>query len=602
VDFEPAGWIGFSESALSGGHGAIENSVTLFPESPSLRIGARFYDERKRDCAFNFNRRMEFRMFSKRSIPMAPGLGLAAALFLIPLEADAKARSNTQARLPNKVYLADINGDGLDDVLEFNGTKIVARRSDFAGTVILDDYLTLDSRRAKRVITGDFTYAGRREKGKDQVCAILSDNNLACYAISDDGRSMWWWFTQGTFIADNEEAIVGDWTGDGADDILVYRPSDGNLRLYSLQTSGFFFQQNTNFDLGNLASLDLRNKQLRAGDFGQQSPRPDLLVLTPGNGQVLRYDAVTYNGKTTFWWAFTTNGGMVSTDEDFTVAKIDNDGLDDVALYNRRTGGYRFFQAAYSSGWLRAISNVGVGQLPQSAGGRLFWGKFAKWPSEPGGLTRDDAFFFSGNSVVRTDSRWTGSAFTYWWAYTKTAPKYTNQQRTLYDLSSAQRLQLSNLMRTYLTEAIITEHANGHDWHHATSESFFYQHRGFITRAERFLVNNGGSLFVPMPMWNPATTIPSEFTWVKANADGSPRPALTNLSPNRPMPTGLASPAVCSYATGSDLVGAVNGWHGGVHITVGGTMANAEISPAAVIFWPWHAFVDNIYARWQDCR
>jgi hypothetical protein len=150
------------------------------------------------------------------------------------MDAEAKARCNTQARLPNNVYLADINGDGLDDVLEINGAKIVARRSDFTGAVILDDYLTLDSRRVKRVITGDFTYAGRREKGKDQVCAILSDNNLACYAISDDGKSMWWWFTQGTFIADNEEAIVVDWTGDGADDILVYRPSDGNLRLYSL--------------------------------------------------------------------------------------------------------------------------------------------------------------------------------------------------------------------------------------------------------------------------------------------------------------------------------------------------------------------------------
>jgi hypothetical protein len=68
------------------------------------------------------------------------------------------------------------------------------------------------------------------------------------------------------------------------------------------------------------------------------------------------------------------------------------------------------------------------------------------------------------------------------------------------------------------------------------------------------------------------------------------------------MPSGLASPAICSYATGTDLVNAVNGWHGSVHTTVGGTMANADISPAAVIFWPWHAFVDNIYARWQDCR
>jgi hypothetical protein len=24
-------------------------------------------------------------------------------------------------------------------------------------------------------------------------------------------------------------------------------------------------------------------------------------------------------------------------------------------------------------------------------------------------------------------------------------------------------------------------------------------------------------------------------------------------------------------------------------------------SPAALIFWPWHAYVDNVYQRWELC-
>jgi hypothetical protein len=83
-------------------------------------------------------------------------------------------------------------------------------------------------------------------------------------------------------------------------------------------------------------------------------------------------------------------------------------------------------------------------------------------------------------------------------------------------------------LRIYITEDVITEHTLGHDWHSPPSHSS-YQHRGFITRAEKTLIKNGGAVYVPLPMYDPTTTIPEEFRRVKNNADGSARPALTNF-------------------------------------------------------------------------
>ncbi|WP_412762755.1 tyrosinase family protein [Peribacillus frigoritolerans] len=42
--------------------------------------------------------------------------------------------------------------------------------------------------------------------------------------------------------------------------------------------------------------------------------------------------------------------------------------------------------------------------------------------------------------------------------------------------------------------------------------------------------------------------------------------------------------------------------HNDVHIAVGGVMNNVTRSPEAPIFWPWHAFIDDIWWEWERCR
>lgn len=59
---------------------------------------------------------------------------------------------------------------------------------------------------------------------------------------------------------------------------------------------------------------------------------------------------------------------------------------------------------------------------------------------------------------------------------------------------------------------------------------------------------------------------------------------------------------MCEFESGADLGNAINGWHGSVHIAIGGTMSSIMIASAAPIFWCWHAFVDHIYWNWQMCQ
>ena len=48
-----------------------------------------------------------------------------------------------------------------------------------------------------------------------------------------------------------------------------------------------------------------------------------------------------------------------------------------------------------------------------------------------------------------------------------------------------------------------------------------------------------------------------------------------------------------------DFHDAINGPHGGVHMSVGGDMGNIEQSPKDVLFWLHNCFIDKLWADWQ---
>jgi hypothetical protein len=168
-------------------------------------------------------------------------------------------------------------------------------------------------------------------------------------------------------------------------------------------------------------------------------------------------------------------------------------------------------------------------------------------------------------------------------------------RQDLNSLSPSDRTTLVNLILEYLNDAVVRAHAviNHGDAH------IFTEHRRYIEGLETFL-STRDDRFVPLPTWNPSNRIPDEFNIVKSQDNGVPRPRLENLNPNMPLPDSLRRP--CNYVTIEDLARDANGWHGSVHLRVGGAMSLPNIASAAPIFWCWHAFFDELFYDWEQCR
>ncbi len=175
----------------------------------------------------------------------------------------------------------------------------------------------------------------------------------------------------------------------------------------------------------------------------------------------------------------------------------------------------------------------------------------------------------------------------------------------LNSLSAGSRATLRGLMLTYINDAVVWAHNpdNPNAIVHHMGEHAFITHRNYIGDLEQWLAIHGGSEFTPLPSWNPANPIPPEFNVVKPQDNGTARPPLVNLTPNLGKPAGLVPPALCGIADADALWdNNVDGWHGAVHVTIGGTMGDIHIAPAAPIFFCWHGYVDEIYEDWLRCR
>jgi len=166
--------------------------------------------------------------------------------------------------------------------------------------------------------------------------------------------------------------------------------------------------------------------------------------------------------------------------------------------------------------------------------------------------------------------------------------------RSLNDLSAEESAQLAALILEYITPGTNAEHAHGH-WHQ-NPEHFFPGHRAYIEKLENFLRSRGAHRFVPIPFWDPAThDIPEAFRAVNT---GDPLPARVDTVS---LPSSAMLPRLCRYRSAAALAEDIESWHNRVHRDVGSIFTDQETSAAAALFFPWHAFVDNIYDAWLSC-
>lgn len=215
----------------------------------------------------------------------------------------------------------------------------------------------------------------------------------------------------------------------------------------------------------------------------------------------------------------------------------------------------------------------------------------------------------------------------------------------IYSFTSAERTELANLIIDFVDVDILQIHCD-YTTHMGISNydihddfNFLPFHRTYIERLEDWLVSQGHPEYVPLPKWTGLVTPPIEFSTAGPNGDGvspdcgsttcansgSSCSSPTNWNSTVFMPQILQLPiqngddlcdlqyfplnfTIIDDETGFDGLSRVieggsnsygSSWHNSGHTTMGGVMGNFR-SPAAAIFWLWHAAVDDKWKEWEE--
>jgi len=181
-------------------------------------------------------------------------------------------------------------------------------------------------------------------------------------------------------------------------------------------------------------------------------------------------------------------------------------------------------------------------------------------------------------------------------------------------------------MKAFLTESVILSHQNDDVIDHM--HRLLPDHRKFIKSMEDRFILAGHPELVPLPKWDPATTIPDGFfeivrvrneslprIWNPMEGLVSPRKANRmdidpdyNSRNDKPrFPDRLRPPELFEFKRRHDLehfIGHMIGpnYHSECHAKLGGPFFNEYTTAGALIFWPLHALLDDVYFDWQQSR
>ena len=167
-----------------------------------------------------------------------------------------------------------------------------------------------------------------------------------------------------------------------------------------------------------------------------------------------------------------------------------------------------------------------------------------------------------------------------------------SKRKNVNALSAAKLAQLRTLLDQFITKPAdnpVTEHKNaGMDMSLMIHDGgFLAWHQHFVAELETWLVNNGGSQFVPFPYWDPSKAIPAQLD-------------KSNNNVNMPLPKNLRPAALKKINTYDVIDHRMVPYHNAVHNALGGQMPNPDTSPSDPIFWPFHAFLLSVYERWRN--
>lgn len=135
---------------------------------------------------------------------------------------------------------------------------------------------------------------------------------------------------------------------------------------------------------------------------------------------------------------------------------------------------------------------------------------------------------------------------------------------------------------------------------------FLQWHREYLEGLEEHLLNVGMDHLVPLPAWAPCSAIPVSGPFVPGPLETCPeQDPVSEEFEGRTIDCGefasdrYTCESLCEFVSFTEFQNTLQHDHNGIHNALGETTFNSSASPAVVLFWPWHAYVDDIYLKYQ---
>ena len=187
-----------------------------------------------------------------------------------------------------------------------------------------------------------------------------------------------------------------------------------------------------------------------------------------------------------------------------------------------------------------------------------------------------------------------------------------SSRKDINSMSTTERTQLRDAILAYLksskkivngltTYDFVEHHADNAHFnmiHGKKGANFVTWHRYYLQEMEHWFLANGYAQFVPLPLWNPSQPMPSEFFSIAGLLPEFQNDPLQSASTNANF-TPFKAPINCNtWANLDAYANELEKPHNKGHVDIEGTMITGR-SPAAAIFWPWHAWIDELYYCYQ---
>jgi hypothetical protein len=355
---------------------------------------------------------------------------------LVPLTASAKVRDNSTRFRPANLDVANIDGYSAADWIGVDQTwdyavNLYAGNSDGGTVGHLNSGWTGLSYPAQSMytITGHFLNTERLDTCVvSQIYLGWMSTQVNCYqhstfgALNEFGRTDG--TTGGTMIgvlpinlpSSSIGFAVGDFDGDGFDEIFRYNRGDGSsIVVFRFDRPSGRFVESVNVALGALATfsspggIDILSGNVDGSDSTGQ--RDDLVLFNRTSHQITVYRPLVESGQKIFkhYWSQSTSLGA---NHQLTVANANGDAYDDLVALDTTTGVTQFlglYRPTVFIQPLRPIQNLNQGNLPLTSGVHQMWATDT--------VARDTVFTVKDDVVYRYFAAVDGNGqMTYWYS------------------------------------------------------------------------------------------------------------------------------------------------------------------------------------------